>query len=396
MNPAVMNALVLSGGERLFATSKLRQVATRAKDMGFVHATATQSMTRRYHFARDRISQLKLRFANWYVGPTPNCSELGAGGSVDIKAWIEYPAGVYTPVLLSGSATITVADAADSAETDWCPVSIPRNERFWIWTFADYGAGGGKFIYGPAIDTAFGEACNMGTSGVPTTPGAITNNFANGYGPTAIIAMSRRPAIFLAGDSRTWGAVYGNPADGTGLAGILEPSIGAMYAFINLGKSGDLVHQAKNNFSKRLVYAQYCDGLANGYGINDLTTGQTDSQVVSDTISFYGLFPAAWKKYTCTVERKTTGAWTLANGSDQIESGSRGFREAYNPRVLAGHITGQTGYFDIAPVTGMPASTAPDGYWKAPGYTVDGLHGSELACAAIKAAGVVNPYVFAP
>jgi hypothetical protein len=91
--------------------------------------------------------------------------------------------------------------------------------------------------------------------------------------------------------------------------------------------------------------------------------------------------------YLCTVYPDSTGAWNLADGSDQTVSGHLAELIAYNTWIRSGGAVaaGFAGYFEVADFNEMAPRNS--GKWKADGttskYTSDGLHGSTFATTGI-------------
>ncbi len=80
-----------------------------------------------------------------------------------------------------------------------------------------------------------------------------------------------------------------------------------------------------------------------------------------------------------TVAPNTSGAWTLANGSDQTPAANTAQRLLYNTWVR-NNVLGVDGFFDTV---GPSKLTADENRWNADGtaakYTGDGLHETAFA-----------------
>lgn len=377
-------------------TPTLRQVATGSRPASSLQTATFHSFNSRSpHFARDTITSLKIELPNWYVLRTANpFTEVGPGNSVTYKASIEYPSGTFTQVLFSGSTSAVVANAG-SILSDFVDVAIPKDALFWVRVNCD--AGAGQFVmHGQAASanvTDVGNGALMRYSGTYTDlsmGGTITPNIAGKDGPcfypSAIVAMSVVPAIGLYGDSRVWGA--SDTHDSSGDLGEIARSIGPSFGYGNNGIYGEYARDVIVNGAKRIALAQYYTHIVCNFGANDLINGRTAVQLQADLQTLWGMFPGK-PKFQSTIAVFSTGAWTAVDGSDQTVNGVTP-RNTVNTYVRAAP-TPLTGYFEVANQVEL---TVGGGKWKAPGYTPDGVHETQLAALAIKNSGAILSSAF--
>jgi hypothetical protein len=343
-------------------------------------ATTGYMMSRSAHIARDDITALQLVIPNWVV--TSN-AETGPGSSCTVTASVEYPAGTFKQVTFSGATSILIADAAQ-AISDFVSVAIPNGATFFVRIFRT-GFSNSVCPYTLTTNSGQGSVANYGAgSGTDQTmSGTIANTGGGHFAPAAILAMTTKPSIYLMGDSRTAGV--GDTADASLDRGQFARSIGPSYGYINAGCGGDRQYQWLLSNAKRLALAQYCSHVLNGYGINDLTVSHSGATVYTDIQSAEALFPTK-PMWVATVSPHSTGAWTLADGSDQTVGTENAQRVALNASIRA-----RSRFLEIAD---QVESARDSGKWLAPGYTTDGLHATQTGYLAIKNSGAINTGLF--
>jgi hypothetical protein len=199
------------------ATPYLGLVATRSAVANYLVTTNLQFNSRTSHTMRAAVSSFQVVFPNWYVNGS--FVEAGPGAAATITASIEYPAGTFTQIKFSGSASGTVPNGGNLV-SDPISLSIPNGRQFFLRTFWNNSAGlpllsdtSSSFI----ANNYTGEAINAAVSGLSdlTLGGTITENASGWYAyrPVAIIGQTTQAAVLLLGDSRQQG--YGN-GDGAG------------------------------------------------------------------------------------------------------------------------------------------------------------------------------------
>lgn len=373
----------------------LGQIATRTRLPSNASTTNKQFQSITRHTLRDGGSYIELIFPNWR-GNNTNGTEVGSGGVLTLTASVEYPAasGNIVQVLFDGIATATIADGANSV-VGRATLDFVAGQDIYVRAFGSNPFGIVYTASGGVIDSGRGERLRVAASALTDhtmVAGSITDN-AGGftYTPIVILGMTTKASVFLAGDSIQNGFGGGFAVDDTSDEGIVARSIGPTLAYGCFAVNGDRVNWAATNYAKRLALAQYFSHMACNYGRNDLASAsRTAAQVLADLNAFYGLFPAGMPKFQTTITPTTTGAWTLADGSDQTLHASEAARDTLNASIRAVPVA-LTGIFDTAPVNEI---TLDGGKWIAPGRTADGTHPTEAGYIAVKTAGVVNPALF--
>lgn len=377
-------------------------VATAAGIPNTLSSTASSSaMTRKAHFSRDAITSLQLMYPNWYVdiasGSTKLGAEVGAGNSILVDAWIEYPTSTYTQVKFSGGNTATIASLSQTL-SDALSIAIPDNTQFYTWTYVrptggnNYPYNGNSTTTGSPLYTSGGEACNRATSSVPTTPGAITDNQSGkqGYWPAAILGTTTKHTYALMGDSICQGQL--EVADASFDLGVLARSVGTSRGYINLGVGGDTMSSVITSSTNRTALMNYCSVVLDEHGINSILSQNATRG--AGALAYNKRFATRWngKRFRfSTLCPKSTSSNSFINAAGQtVLSAQNTARELINTDRRANTLG--INYFETAyPVEDSPGN----GKWKSDGsttflYTPDGTHPSQYGSLAIQSSGNVS------
>lgn len=353
-----------------------------------------QAQTRSRHRAAVNIISLKLWLPNWWIFGGGN--ETGTNSALTITASIEFPAGTFTQVKFSGSATGSIPDLS-TLVSDAVSINIPAGSFFFVRCWISSTTGFPFFQHNAGVDTANGEACTFSASGgvVDQTLGGTVVNTLNGvmYTPVAIVGTTNQPSIGCLGDSRTFG--QNDSYSGTsGDLGEVARSIGPSFAYINGGTPSDQANSFKNSHALRLPVFQNCSHWVCEYGIVDLNGATPASALLTTLQTIWALKGNPSRVFQTTLPPITTGAWTLANGSDQTPATWEAQRVSLNTSIRAGQ-TGFNTFFEIANQD-EPSQNA--GKWIANGtpgfWTADGIHESNAACLGIAASGAIPTSAF--
>lgn len=303
-----------------------------------------QTMTRSGHFMRSSVSKVKLLLGNFYVAGGSNWQESSVGGAITATASIEYPAGTFTQIKLSGSSTFTIPDLS-TVVTDYANVSIPAGALFWVRQFWQLTAGGLPYYFGK-LNSNMGDAMSVSTSaGVltdQTMGGTVANTGNSGSGinfPLAVISPITIPSVWYCGDSIDDG--QGDNIDAGGDVGITGRSIGPSFGYSSNCTSGDMAHFFKTSNSLRKAALAFCTSAIFGFGRNDFEQNLSNlATFQSDLTTCYLGIPGNVKKsfqrtvlpsssstdgYT-TVGNQTRSAHAtdINNFNDSIRNGSFG------------------------------------------------------------------------
>ena len=357
------------------------QVATRTFISSNLTAGQTQAMCRSFHYARDAISSLKLLFQDAY-----GVSETATGATTTIEASIEYPENTFTRVQFSGAdaGSLTSGGTLISDETT---VSIPSGAKFWI---RHYRLNANGFIYNlyAARNDAEGDQTQAGAS-VPNVVmgGSITSNIAFTATPQAIIGQTRKPSVFLLGDSRVIGVGDNFTSNTSGDTGEFARTIGPEFAYINAGLAGDRISGFLAAPTKRLALSAYCSHIAVNFGINDVKSGAAAATIKTNLLIMWGILlnnkDGLFQSTLPPVSTSTDGWTTLVNQTTNANNANRVTTNTFirtTPDVL-------DAYFEMA----NSVESSPDsGLW-AINLTSDGTHENETGYTKEVTDAVIDP-----
>lgn len=390
---AVLWLLMVAGQAQLTTTfvgpgasgqgATVLQIATRSRVPWGYNSGLGAGMFETWHKSRDAITSLRIVIPNWYVDTNNNTNtyqELGTGTTASVKAGIWSAAGAFLgQVLFSGSATGSIASGA-TLTSDAFAVAIPNNTFFRV-RILFTNAGG--TIYSPLYaDATLGDRFEF-TGVDKTASGTVANGLA-GYAffPAAILGLTGKRSACLFGTSRTNGS--NDVADGvTGDIGMVARGIGPLAGYVNAGVPGDSAQRLAANPTKRAAIGNLaCSDIYVEHGVND--AGRTLLQKQTDLGTFYALFPTK-NVHGITVSPQTTGAWTLADGSDQTNAQGTQLTDL-NTWLL----TKPAPLYATHDVASDHSLVGTPTKWKAPGFTDDGLHGLPAAYTATQANGTLT------
>jgi hypothetical protein len=337
--------------------------------------------SRTIHAVREGVRRLRVVLANWYT-------ESDGPGPVTFTAAIEYN-GTIVGATFGGSASVTVQPGGE-AVSDWINIAIPQDAFFYVRMFGNGPTGIPYFGYdhiNSLQNTAQGAAMAISSTPIAdlTMGGTITSTFNTaGFNPLAILGETDRPSVALVGDSICAGAndVY----DGTHAAlGYLERAIEPFWPTMNLGKFGEGGPSFLSAGPRRArAVNAYCSHVVIQYGVNDRTS--TAAAIKATILDTAKLFPGKTLLRT-TLTHVSTGAWTLADRSDQtLETNSTlgNTIDAVNTWLRSGAALGYHGLIDCT-----SGAFAADNKWLADGTTAkntsDGVHPSQAAAKSMGA-----------
>lgn len=343
--------------------------ATRGNLRNNLNAGVTGLNYRSEHVARERLTAIRLTFANWRIN---SLIETATGSPTTITASVEYPANTFTQVLFSGVPAGTIADGLE-IESDTTVVNIPEGATFWVRGHEQNATGvltvfnsTGQIMSGDRLESASGVADK-------TMGGTIATSGSQVAGPLAITQLTVRPAILLIGDSILSGINAGpnDAPDNTGSMGAVAKSIGKVFGYSNISTGGLSVQTLLTSSTRRAALKRYATHIVTNLGTNDLAIPRTAAQILADLNSLRALY-ADKRFYQCTIIPRTNSSssgWIEV--ADQARTGfvwAEGF--SLNSKIRRKQITGLDGVFDIAkvlesPVDAAGAASPNSGLWKA-------------------------------
>lgn len=379
-------------------------------------ATVRRTSRTRYYVGVGGAKFLRLLFCGYYTNT--NVQETDLPNAYAIKAHVEIPAapgtklqvvtwgGAASGLVPSGSAEYACDDVAATAFG--YDGAIPAGTILWVVTEREVAIGevhlAGMASSSPAIA---GEAAITGaTSGTtPPTWVGVAGALASGggwtgatdrFGPLAIVGTqdTAAPAVLGVGDSimavvdDNGGDGINNgttPAGGFFIQGLANVGGAAVpLSNCNIASRGETAALFLAD-SKRKAMFKYATHVVSNYGTNEFAGATTAAQALANIgqLFTYAKSQGAAHCVQAGVIPRTTGAWTLADGSDQTYFNANGFdakRVAFNADAAALTITDQDEYLDH--FTGLITLGADAKKWLADGvaqkYTADGVHPTPL------------------
>jgi len=312
----------------------------------------------------------KWRAAMFGVYCVSTAGETAIGNDRVCGAHLDY-GGVANVFTWSGATTITVPNGS-VVWSDELNLTVPGDTDFFSYQEQESPTGGavlrGKGVASPVIT---GEGCyvgattatsKLGVSGALSTTGGWTNR--NERLPMWLIGYTNagQVAVILSGDSIMTSS-NDNGGDGINGAGGFAPRALASIAghvvpwgriscggerAQQLAGSGGAIRRALLQYEGARVATHF---LCN-YGTNDLGGARTPTQIQADLRTIWTAADTAGLNVTqMLIIPRTTGAWTLADGSDQTYNsgfGVGGTRDTVNSNTIADVGTnGLDAYIDL-------------------------------------------------
>lgn len=241
--------------------------------------------------------------------------------------------GSHTATLKAGA--ILIPDAPLAFGLQVTPAGQPTS-GVWMRTHVDVSAQGASAKWYENNDARLvtggsGElgARGSGLADLTLAGSAAISGGSNGnvFGPALVLGNprgTRKPIICTPGNS-----IWEGAQDSSLTYGFISRAARALgYPIVKIAKG----NETANNFATlsgrkyRMALLDGCTHAFCGYGTNDLVgNGRTAAQVQADMVTIWKALDALGI-YVCqaTVPPRSTGAWTLVDGSDQTASGAAG------------------------------------------------------------------------
>ncbi len=370
-------------------------------------STSTSTATYLQHESRIQFrtgpvdsNDIQFGYCSWFDSEagTSGEAELTTNGNIRCALEMTTPTalaikgkfgGVIVPLMNAGEVLLL---------SDFMPVTLTANTNY----FAQ--SGYKALVIGDLIPTSqrsyntndrgfrsAGGSTQVGNTGSWSTP-ADSGSASDGWGPSLIIGVPRvpTPAVMLFGHSRISGTGDTSTGDGFGNIGYAARALGNLDASHNVipytyvSKSGNTLAKEDYNpsFRKRRFFEYHTHVLWDN-AVNDIANGVALATLQAQALREFVEFKAAGLHVTAVCQlSKTTGAWTLADRSDQtISSGFAvgGVCDQFNAWLLSlvgGGLVDQV-------LDPRPLVQASDNKWLADGtvakYTADGTHQTAFA-----------------
>ncbi|MEH7876975.1 fibronectin type III domain-containing protein [Rhizobium laguerreae] len=329
------------------------------------------------------ITDLEFVDVGWYIGPAFNRA-IGSATFTFVKL-VEYPAGVYTPVLYSGVPTYTVT-ANGLKKSDKLAINIPEGEDWWEHTINVFGASrdipcirlpafsstlgltDGKYVYSGSGDPVRGAA------------DASTDHFGSAF-IKATVAKDGASSFVVWADSIGFGQGDITSVGPDGDSGYIGRGLGPRYPYFKFAKGGMTAAQmaafAGDASFQALMAELPCTDAINEFGGGDLRDGTNVATILSAYQVIYGITPAALIGQT-TILPRTDGTYTTVAGQTPKTDGNWGEELTLVEAVRAG--LPNVDY--VIDGSLWASSSLNSRAWKAPPQRVgDGVHPNSFAAA---------------
>ncbi|MBM1175460.1 hypothetical protein [Microvirga arabica] len=324
-----------------------------------------------YHDTRDELTAIKLLFTNWYVNSRGN--EMGSGGPLFIRAKIEYPAGIFTDVTFDGREPGIAPDGA-SIVSDFTQVHIPAFKRFKVHVKRVW-SGSGRAIYNQSWAHSPEDTLLVGPDSETVPLGSTLLSNANGLAapPAAILGITTRPSMLVIGDSNEVGTA--DTYDRSGLVGKVNRLFGSRIGYINAARGSESSYNFVQSHSRRVQLADYTTHIYIGHTTNDTNFITRDVIRYLEVIARYFPEKTLISSTASPITSSLDGWKTL---EQQTPRGNETKRLEQN-RWRRGN---EHPFHHMLEYADRVESTRDSGRWKVPGYTSDGVHGSQIAALA--------------
>lgn len=333
--------------------------------------------------APNGIHDIQLVFAGWYAGGT-FILETPLASTYTFEAALEYPvgSGTWTRITTAG-ANIGTAAVGVNNYTDLTPISnVPDGADFRLW-YRLVGASIPRFTPGTAKALAADEGSNN-AAGSTSVPKAVTDNnsLTLRCGPVAIFGTRSGDSVAILGDSQaafaTGNLTSADTVPSHHNRGDVAATIGGTYAHLNLGVGATSWEACLQSFANRKELALKATIILDEMGLNSMLGW---ANTAGDSLTNKQRSLPMWngKKVIATkITPNTTGAWTLADGSDQAISTAGAAAPGFNAGLTYSGVL-PTPLDRYTPVNNVTTTNkwAADGTVKK--YTVDGTHLSSYA-----------------
>ena len=394
---------------------------------------AAVGTARLWQYAPRAVQGLQLKFSNYIY--TSGGDGTTGGGPLTVKATIEYPQNVFTPVTCNGSTTCTIPLGAVNFLTDVSSVSIPAGSLYAVRDYVAVSGSGivipaGAIVQSNANGNWIGASNYSGGSDATSTSGtgwANSGGPGSAYGPDAVLGDyaggNNNVAVpcIGAGDSIDFGQGNNAPA-ATGAWGAAFQAANIPYLFFPQPGDALSLFLAGNNAFARWPQIEGCTAIVNGLGTNDLyAQSQTYAQLKANYLTLIAQEQArGLDVFVRTLLPRLSSATCPVSGQTFANATSEGYRQSFNAweRAPASSGVGNSEAADLIaaglkPVILIDAAAAVEvnssnafsltggydycGSGNNTAYTVDGVHptaaGYTLMQAALNATKFTAPAI---
>jgi len=383
-------------------------IANRALLARQVTREFTNIASRAVYQALDTSPYMKLLFANFTSG------EEGTGNDLKVAAWLEYPIGVVASTFTFDGAPVGTIKDLEDALTDELKIEVPEGSYFAVHTYVEGTLGVPYFddMMSFAGDYAYfgtAEAAASSEVGTLTTPGGQLVGGSVGFRPTAVLGLTAKAVIGIAGDQRLAVAVTDQVDDMSGATNPALRSLVGVPTFTVSHVGQKLEDALSTGFTWRLQYlASYCSSVITNLGGLDIIEGTNEVKwepMAHLFVEQLGGTPVWWTTIPPGHVVSTDG---FTSAENQTVHSTDGVRQAVNNLIRQGICFAGApsikGFIEIADAVellvydGQTNRTERTGKWKFDRdhkmlWTRDGFHESPWACKVIATSSAFAPVV---
>lgn len=352
---------------------------------------ANNQTSRREHNAPPQGAITNLRFIDlgWYIATVGHVP--ASSNAYTIKKFLEYPAGVFTQVTWGGATSVVVGVGLQQT-SDPVAITIPAGAKYWERTVQISGSAATMpVIELPAGSSAIGASdgnslSDLGNSGtINPTSGIATIGSAAIIGD---IAAANVRTFVVHGDSIAFGEGDISSVGANMSSGWISRGLAGLFAHVRIAKRGQAASEVAGNASSAMAnfiasLGNYTDAIFE-LGINDVSAGRTQAQILADQQTIYGKFPAGVRKWQTTLTPRTSSTNSYADAAGQTvkTDGSMGSLLAINAAIRAK----PAGVFGVIDASDYASTARDTGIWSGPfPPTTDGTHPTSAKAAAMGA-----------
>lgn len=292
-------------------------------------------MSRSSHVAQTDIRQLKIAWANTYIGSSDDLEQTPTT-TATLTASIEYPSGIFSQILFNGLTSVIILPGQLVFSDYTFPKQlIPVNAIFWIRLFIT--SNGATCVgYTSGRDSSLGDLCDLNASTDMTMGGSITNTGANWSCPFAIIGPTDAASVIAFGDSITYGSADTTSPTDFRRGMICHGFPSATLAFLNHGNSTIKASTYIAGCPARLQVWKFASHVPDGLGRNDIAAGASAATLEASCRSIYAYLNPRTKVLRMTLIPDTTSSLGWQTDADQTPRSGEAQRLQFNTDVRAG------------------------------------------------------------
>jgi hypothetical protein len=304
-------------------------VANRCQTPGLLFNAIDQVGVYREHYASPEgaITNLVFTDVNWYFNAAMAVTT--SANSITFRKYVEYPAGVFTPVLYSGGTSATMGVLGQVTSDVLASVTIPAGAKWWEHTINITGS----TVQYPAIELP-AQSATLGLTdgkynftGTPTrgAADASVSHFGSAVITGTVSGTSSASAFGIMGDSIAWGQGDITSVGPKGGSGYLSRALDNKWPWFKVAVGGTTAVQMATNsgnaqWNSLLAKILVTDWI-NEYGGGDLRVGSSVAATETAFQTLYGMFGSARTGQTTVLPRtdSTDGYATVANQTPKTD-----------------------------------------------------------------------------